>query len=100
MASPINFNWVDEEGNHAGGVSSGVGFTIAWQRGPLQVGRNGAFLIEVLQACESQLQHFQSGKFACRENEIALQHLSEAINALESRRQRRMAEGKLGTHEA
>ena len=48
----INKNWTDENGNHIGGQSIGDGFTIVWQRGPLnESGRNGAFLIEVLCGC-------------------------------------------------
>ena len=46
-----NWNWSDEEGNHLGGQSIGESYTIAWQRGPLkESGRNGAFLLEVLQS--------------------------------------------------
>ncbi|MGL5060914.1 MAG: hypothetical protein ACRC62_13140 [Microcoleus sp.] len=49
---PINKNWTDEDGNHAGGHSIGIGWTIVWQRGPLnKAGRNGAFLIELLGEC-------------------------------------------------
>jgi hypothetical protein len=49
---PINKNWTDADGNHAGGQSIGDNFTIVWQRGPLkESGRNGALLIEVLGAC-------------------------------------------------
>lgn len=98
---PANFNWTNEDGSHAGGVSTGVGFTIAWQRGPLtEAGRNGAFLIEVLESCRCQLQYFQMSKYACDENLKALEHLDEAIFALKSRRDRRQAEGVLGTHQA
>ena len=46
-----NWNWSDDEGSHLGGQSIGESYTIAWQRGPLkESGRNGAFLIEVLQS--------------------------------------------------
>ena len=46
-----DWNWSDDEGNHIGGQSIGESYTIAWQRGPLkESGRNGAFLIEVLEA--------------------------------------------------
>lgn len=79
--------------------SMGIGFTISWQRGLLAVGRNGAFLLEVLEACRSQLQHYQSGMFACEENDRALTAISEAIAHLEIRRDRRASESKLGTHE-
>lgn len=97
---PINQNWTNEDGTHAGGVSTGIGFTISWQRGPLnEAGRNGAFLLEVLGACKHQLAYYQDSKFACDENAIALNHVKEAIAALESRRNKRKDEGKLGTHQ-
>ena len=97
----VTQNWTDlDTGNHDGGVSYGEGFCISWQRGPLkEAGRNGAFLIDVLGACRSQLQHYQSGKFACDENQSALEHLDQAILNLESRLNRREQEGKLGTTE-
>jgi hypothetical protein len=96
---PINQNWTDADGNHQGGQSTGIGYTIAWQRGDLGQGRNGAFLIEVLESCLSQLNYFQNSKFASAENSRAIGHLSQAIAVLEARRNRRQAEGTLGTHE-
>lgn len=99
MMEPITRNWLDENGNHDGGISTGIGFTIAWQRGPLTDGRNGAFLIEVLKSCRQQLIQYQLGKFACKENQEALDQLNQSIASLEKRAARRMAEGKLGTHE-
>ncbi len=97
---PINRNWTDRNGLPQGGVSTGVGFTIAWQRGPLnEAGRNGAFLIEVLEACEHQLAYYQDSQFACEENAVALSHLNGAIAMLRSRRDRRATEGTLGTHQ-
>jgi hypothetical protein len=96
---PINKNWTDEQNNHQGGVSTGIGFTISWQRGPLQEsGRNGAFLIEVLQCCHHQLAYYQNSKFSCPENSKALDALESAIKALQARRDRRASEGTLGTH--
>lgn len=95
---PLNQNWTNEDGDHEGGVSTGVGFTIAWQRGPLnETGRNGAFLIEVLQCCLHQLEYFQDSKFKCPENESARGYLVGAIESLQSRRDRRQEEGTLGT---
>jgi hypothetical protein len=97
---PINQNWTNDDGTHAGGVSTGVGFTIAWQRGPLnEAGRNGAFLIEVLEACRHQLRYYQMSKYACEENLKAMEHLDEALFALQSRRDRRNLQGTLGTHQ-
>jgi hypothetical protein len=97
---PINTNWTNTQDEHEGGISTGIGFTIAWQRGGLNTaGRNGAFLIEVAQACQLQLQYYQNSKYACIENAEALRHLDEAITWLQARRDRRAVEGKLGTQE-
>lgn len=95
---PLNQNWSDEDDNHQGGVSTGIGFTISWQRGPVdEVGRNGAYLMDVLDSMIHQLQYFQQGKFECSENEQALQHLHAARDALQHRRDRRAEAGTLGT---
>lgn len=97
---PLSQNWTTPEGNHDGGVSTGIGYTIAWQRGPLVGGnRNGAFLIEVLTACLRQLEYCQNSRYACAENAEALDYLELAIASLESRRLRRQNQGTLGTHE-
>jgi hypothetical protein len=94
-------NWTDATtGAPDGGVSCGMGFVISWQRGPLTDGRNGAFLLEVLSACQSQLEYYQTGQFASTENELALDNLKTAIAHLERRLDRRKAEGVLGTHES
>ena len=94
----ITSNWTDSDGNHDGGVSTGIGFTISWQRGSLnEAGRNGAFLIEVLESCLSQIEYFQSAKFQCQENADAIYHLEESISYLQSRLNRRKNSGTLGT---
>lgn len=96
----INQNWTNDNGTHDGGVSTGTGFTISWQRGPINVaGRNGAFLIEVMEACHSQLEYFQNSGYSCEENTKALEYLEKAIQSLKSRRTRRESEGTLGTHQ-
>lgn len=95
---PINQNWTNADNTHAGGVSTGIGYTISWQRGPLnEAGRNGAFLIEVLQACLSQVEYFQETYLPCEENATAIDHLNAAIAVLESRRDKRRQAGVLGT---
>jgi hypothetical protein len=97
---PINQNWTNEDGTHAGGVSTGIGVTICWQHGGLDVaGRNGAFLLEVLDMCKQQLEYYQNSKYACEENADALTSLEECIAHLESRKNRRQSQGILGTHE-
>ena len=94
----LNENWSNPDGTHAGGVSFAPGLCISWQRGSLvDHGRNGAFLLEVLEACRSQLVYYQASKFKSQENEDALNHLDASIAALQSRRDRRATEGKLGT---
>jgi hypothetical protein len=97
----INQNWTDENGLHDGGVSTGIGFTISWQRGALnEAGRNGAFLLEVLAACKHQLEYYAGqAQFQCAENDEALSALNAAISALEKRRSRRANQGTLGTHQ-
>ncbi|MEH1777151.1 hypothetical protein [Nostoc sp.] len=96
----INQNWTNDNGTHDGGVSTGTGFTISWQRGPINVaGRNGAFLIEVLEACHSQLEYFQNSAYSSQENIEALDYLEKCIKRLKSRRSRRETEGTLGTHQ-
>ena len=96
----------DENGKPAGGISTGVGYTIAWQNGPCpiqedgsQPDRNGAFLIEILEACEARLVFYQDGEFACIENKCAQEHITAALIALRMRRDRRKEAGTLGTHE-
>jgi hypothetical protein len=95
---PINRNWIKPDGTHDGGMSSGIGFTIAWQRGPLlEEQRNGAVMLEVLGACRSQLEHFQNSPYKCEENERALAYLEKAMTALIERQNRRKSEGTWGT---
>ncbi len=103
-------HFTDNDGRPAGGISTGIGYTIAWQNGPcpiikdvdgndFQPERNGAFLIEVLEACRARLLAYQSGEFACVENSQALTDLEYSITHLETRRDRRKDAGTLGTHE-
>lgn len=96
--NPISQFWSTADGLPDGGQSSGIGFSIAWQRGPLTNGRNGAYLIEVMEACLAQLERFKSTPFDCPENEQAREHLSQSIEILKARRDRRESQGILGTH--
>lgn len=91
-------HWTDNEGMPDGGVSYGVGFTIAWQRGSLlKNGRNGAFLIEVLEACLDELKN-KHKQFPCQENVEAIFNLTDCIDVLKSRLERRKQEGILYDH--
>ncbi|MHC5824493.1 MAG: hypothetical protein ACYT04_53805 [Nostoc sp.] len=96
----INQNWTNGDGTHGGGVSTGTGFTISWQRGLIKdAGRNGAFLIEVLESCFSRLEYFQNSAYKSQENIEALDYLEKCIERLKSRIDRRATEGTLGTHQ-
>ena len=88
----------ETEGKPDGGQSYGIGFCIAWQRGSiLDNGRNGAFLIEVLEACLSELEH-KHNQFSCEENEKAIAHLSWCLDELNKRLIRRRDQGTLYDH--
>ena len=102
----LSEHWLDEQGCPAGGISSGVGFCISWQNGPLgrvgDSGRkepNGAFVENIIDAVIRRLEFYQEGKFECEENETAIYHLKLAAFALNSRTNRRIDEGVEGTHE-
>ena len=95
-------HWMDD-GKPAGGVSSGRGFTISWQNGPLGNGSdrkepNGAFVEDVIQAVLGRLRFYQLSEFACQSNAEAIDHLQSAAAALDSRTKDRESRGVDGTH--
>ena len=97
-------NVTDANGNPTGGWVTGVGISINWQRGPLgrdgdRLEPNGAFVEGVIEAALRRLQFFQGSKFACSENQAAIEHLEAALGALDTRTHRREQEGTEGTHE-
>src|SRR5512146_2932922 len=94
----------DENGNPAGGTTSGTGISISWQNGPL--GRdgerkepNGAFVEGVIAAALDRLEYYQASKFKCRENALAITKLEEALHWLQARTADRIARGVEGTHQ-
>lgn len=98
-------HWLDENENPAGGVTSGRGFTISWQNGPL--GRdnwrkepNGAFVEDVLAAVADRISFYQQGKFACANNAEALEHIANAARCLDHRTKDREKRKVEGTHKA
>ena len=96
-------HWKDKDGRPAGGVSSGLGFAISWQDGPLGRGEerrppNGAFVEDVMYACLDRLRFYQDSEFGCTENQDAISNLVMALNRLEDRTRRRIAAGVEGTH--
>jgi hypothetical protein len=99
-------NYVDPDGNPTGGYVAGVGLNITWQSGPL--GKppkepNGTFVDDVIEAARQRLEFYQKaagGKFACRENAIAITKLEEAAHWLYARRMERESRGVQGEHKA
>lgn len=96
-------NETDPNGNPTGGYVKGVGLDIVWQNGPLGRGEersepNGAFVEGVVQAAIVRMQFYQSSKFACRENAVALTHLETALLWLNKRTADREARGVEGIH--
>ena len=91
-----------------GGVSTGRGFTISWQHGPVvdedgtRSEPNGAFVEDVMAACKQRIEHYQTvsdGRFACRENALAIENLQQALDACAERTGRRQERGVEGTHD-
>ena len=99
-------NDTDRGGNPAGGSVDGVGLSIQWQNGPLGRGEdreepNGAFVETVIAAAKQRIEYYQSenhGKFACRENALAITKLDEALHWLNHRTAAREKRAVEGTH--
>lgn len=73
---------------------------IRFQNGPIkEAGPNGISHEALLAVLIDRLRGFQSGKFACRENAIALTKIEEAMLWLHKRTQSRLAQGIEGTSE-
>lgn len=94
----------DDYGNPAGGVTSGVGFVINWQDGPLNMGGErreptGAFVETIICAVMGRIEYYQNTKFHCVENAVALGALKVALEVLRERTRGREDRGVEGTHE-
>ena len=96
-------HWNDPNGNPEGGVSTGKGFCISWQRGPLGVGEerrepNGAFVEDIIHAAIERIEFYQNSQFNCQENQDALYHLRRAAERLDDRTRSRESRQVEGTH--
>lgn len=97
-------NQTDKQGNPTGGYVVGPGLRIKWQCGPLgrpPKGATGAFVDDVIEAARQRLEFYQKasgGKFACRENAIAITKLEEALHWLYARRMDREKREVQGLH--
>ena len=95
-------HWNDEQGRPGGGVSSGRGFTVSWQNGPLGRGEernppNGAQVEDVILVAIGRLEYYQQSEFNCMENAQALTALQMAAEYLDNRtkdREKREVEGE------
>lgn len=97
----------DENNNPTGGTTEAIGIKIQWQDGPLGNGidqpraePNGAFVEGVIQVAIGRLKFYNSGKFPCRKNSLAITHLEEALHWLEARTRDREERKVEGTHTA
>lgn len=71
---------------------------IVFQNGPIaKVGVNGITHEALLAILIDRLRLFQSGKYACRENALALTKIEEALHWLNSRTRSRIERGVEGT---
>ncbi len=93
----------DDEGNPTGGTTFGPGFTIGWQYGLIcyeneKKAQNGAVVEDVLSACVDRLEFYQTSKFKCEENFVAISHIKKAIESLIERKVDRVKRGVGGTY--
>lgn len=72
---------------------------ILFQNGPIKEhGINGITHEALLDILIHRIEGFQSSEYRCQENEVALHHLTSALEALQSRTKRRLLEGTEGTN--
>lgn len=80
------------------GTAPKAGCFIEFQNGPISEGVNGISNEALLAVVRDRLECFQAGPYACDTNEEALDHVVEAMMALQRRAQDRVARGVEGTH--
>jgi hypothetical protein len=79
-------------------IGNAVGIVIDFQNGPIaEAGINGLSNEALLAVVEDRMKGFQSGKYACRENALALTHIQEAMHWLHHRTREREQRGVEGT---
>lgn len=87
----------DVDATELGGVVGEVTF----QKGPrtLEESQHGMLDVDLLEICRDRLKGFQSGDFACEENQKALEHIEIALMYLNKRTEDRHFRNVLGTYE-
>ena len=92
----------DGDGSPDGGFVESTGLQVRWQRGPIDKESsppwNGSFPVTVLEAVLHRLLYYQNGKFACQDNEVAIEHIEAAIETLNERQVERFCRGVQGGH--
>jgi len=80
---------------------SATGMVLFFQNGPIpEVGVNGITIEALLAIVADRLHGFQSGPYACEENERALLLIKEAMDCLMYRTRDRIKRGVEGTYKA
>ena len=72
---------------------------VEFQKGPRNTpeSRHGVIDEDLLEMVRDRLKAFQSGGYACEENQHALIHIEEALMWLNRRKEERLERGVLGT---
>ena len=83
--------------NPSGGFVEGVGLKIIWQSGlstqdTEKEDPDGTFVETVLKAVKNRIEFYQTGWSACTENVVALIKIREALQILDSRKNRKNTE--------
>jgi len=75
--------------------------TILFQNGTIpEAGVNGLTMEALLAIVADRLRGFQTGPYACQENELALLSIEEALDSLKERTRKRIKRGVEGKREA
>ena len=72
------------------------GYSLKFQNGAMDLGRNGAITEEVLDMLIQHFEFFQAGKYKCRENALVITKLEEAKHWVLHRKQLREAQDLKG----
>jgi len=90
--------YISRAGEDNDGIAGEFFGHICFQKGPIkEAGVNGCHHEDLIAICIHRLQSYQSGKFNCDENAIAITKLQEALHWLNYRTDDRSQRGVEGT---
>ena len=102
----VESNFITDRGGNPKGGSTvlnlprGQPVQIVWQDGRVgEDGQNGAFVEDVIEAVLQRLRFFQTSKFRCRENAVAITHIEDGLNMLDARTRKRLIAGIENSYE-